>query len=222
MRSSFHPGAAGPTTPYGTGSWGGSGNAIKHTQSPRLGGGSLVGGGMDDRFDFQLFTDSMLETDSFSFMAGTCRSLGNDGNHYDIAINTGTNSYYPGQISRSNLLADALFDASDHIPVMTDFRIPGILSCVLADSLGRVVSGGSESVTLLVANGRVVATPDASSPLEYVATGDGVLIGGGSGLAPLLPSFDSQIFSLVEGMTGRVHGRGRGRGDQRGSVTTFL
>jgi endonuclease/exonuclease/phosphatase family metal-dependent hydrolase len=188
--------------PYGTGSWGGSGNAIKHTQSPRLGGGSLVGGGMDDRFDFQLFTDSMLETDSFSFMAGTCRSLGNDGNHYDIAINTGTNSYYPGQISRSNLLADALFDASDHIPVMTDFRIPGLLSCVLADSLGRVVSGGSESVTLLVANGRVVATPDASSPLEYVATGDGVLIGGGSGLAPLLPSFDSQIFSLVEGMTG--------------------
>jgi hypothetical protein len=188
--------------PYGTGSWGGSGNAIKHSQSPRLSGGSLVGGGMDDRFDFQLFTDAMLDEDSFSFMTETCRSLGNDGNHYDIAINTGNNSYYPGQVARSNSLADALFEASDHIPVMTDFRIPGILSCVLEDSLGRVVSGGSDSVTLLVANARVVSTPDASSPLEYVAIGDGILVGGGSGIAPLLPSFDSQVFSLAEGMTG--------------------
>jgi hypothetical protein len=54
----------------------------------------------------------------------------------------------------------------------------------------------------LVANARVVSTPDASSPLEYVAIGDGILVGGGSGIAPLLPSFDSQVFSLAEGMTG--------------------
>ncbi len=188
--------------PYGTGSWGGNGNAIKHTQSPRLNSGPLVGGGMDDRFDFQLFTDALIDGDGFSLMSETYRSLGNDGNHYDIAINTGTNSYYPSQISRSNSLADALFDASDHIPVLTDLQIPGLLSCVLEGSLGRVVSGGSDSVTLLVANARSVATPDASAPLEYVASGDGVLIGGGSGLAPLLPSFDSQIFSLAEGMTG--------------------
>lgn len=188
--------------PLGTGSWSGASNAIKHTQSPRLEGGALVGGGLDDRFDFQLLSPPLFDGDGFSLMPATYRSFGNDGDHYNVSINTGNNTYFPGQTARSNGLADALHDASDHIPVVADLMVPGLLTCVLDDNLGRVVSGGTASVTALIANARDVVTSSAASPLEYSAVGDGILVGGGDGIAPLLPSFDTQSFSLVAGVTG--------------------
>ena len=188
--------------PLGTGSWSGASNAIKHTQSPRLNGGALVGGGLDDRFDFQLLSAPLSDGGGFSLMPETYRSFGNDGDHYNISINTGNNTYFPGQTARSNGLADALHDASDHIPVVSDLMVPGLLTCVLDGNLGRVVSGGTASVTALIANARQVVVVEAASPLEYSAVGDGVLVGGGSGTAPLLPSFDTQSFGLVAGVTG--------------------
>ncbi|MBM4115249.1 MAG: hypothetical protein FJ252_05180, partial [Phycisphaerae bacterium] len=50
-----HPGI----DPWGTANWTGASNAIKHTQSPRLTSSNLVGGGVDDRFDLQLFTAAL-------------------------------------------------------------------------------------------------------------------------------------------------------------------
>ncbi len=188
--------------PLGTESWSGAANAIKHSQSPRLEGGALVGGGLDDRFDFQLLTASLFDGDGFSLMPATYRSLGNDGNHYNVAINTGNNGYFPGQTSRSNGLADALHDASDHLPVITDLTVPGLLTCVLDENLGRVISGGTASVNVRIANARSVEVAAAAAPLEYVTTGDGILVGGATGTAPLLPSFDTQSFSLAAGITG--------------------
>jgi len=132
--------------PLGSESWSGASNAIKHTQSPRLDGGALVGGGLDDRFDFQLLSPTLFDGDGFSIMPSTYRSFGNDGDHYNVSINTGNNAYFPGQTARSNGLADALHDASDHIPVVADLMVPGLLTCVLDDNLGRVVSGGTSSI----------------------------------------------------------------------------
>ena len=45
--------------------------------------------------------------------------------HFDIAINDGDNFYYPDDVPRSNALADALHDASDHLPVAVDY----VVSC---------------------------------------------------------------------------------------------
>ena len=190
--------------PLGNGSWSGSQNALKHTQSPRLSNkGSLVGGGIDDRFDFHLYTSPMISTGGFSLIPDSYRCLGNDGNHYNESINDGNNSYYPGQTSRSNALADALFEASDHMPVVSDFALPGRLTCILSGDLGRVVSGGSQSIPVLIANGRTVVDESAASALNYTYSGDSVLLGSGSGTAPLLPSFDSKMFSLVAGLEGK-------------------
>ena len=57
--------------PLGSESWSGASNAIKHTQSPRLDGGALVGGGLDDRFDFQLLSPTLFDGDGFSLMPST-------------------------------------------------------------------------------------------------------------------------------------------------------
>jgi endonuclease/exonuclease/phosphatase family metal-dependent hydrolase len=83
-----------------------------HTQSPRtsqFGGGAS--GGLDDRFDYILFSDSLVSSDRTFVIENSYNVLGNDGNHYNMAINEMPNS------SVSQDIADALHYASDHLPV---------------------------------------------------------------------------------------------------------
>ena len=89
--------------------------AIYHTQSPRtsqFGGGAS--GGMDDRFDYILFSDSLMDSNNTFVIKDSYEVIGNDGNHYDMAINVSPNS------AVSQEIADALHDASDHLPVSVD------------------------------------------------------------------------------------------------------
>ena len=111
------PEGCGLHDPLGSDEWAGEDDAIKHTQSPRTQrGGGLVHGGLDDRFDFQLVSPSILEEPGLLLIEGSYRALGNDGLHFDVAINAGTNSY-----SDSVGLAEALHEASDHLPVIVDY-----------------------------------------------------------------------------------------------------
>lgn len=83
-----------------------------HTQSPRtrlFGGG--INGGMDDRFDFILLSASLLDGE---YQSGSYTAFGNDGNHMNDSINAGTNNVV------SQETAQALHDASDHLPVFLD------------------------------------------------------------------------------------------------------
>lgn len=160
--------------PYGNGSWSGSSNALKHTQSPRATtGGGLIGGSLDDRFDFQLFNQSFQDDAGLDYMPGTMRSFGNDGNHYDEAINDGTNTYFPGNNSRSNQLADALHDASDHIPVIANYTLPAVLSASVVPTFGPVIVGGSVDVALAIGNDVDVVTPEGGADLNWFASGSG-------------------------------------------------
>ena len=87
-----------------------------HTQSPRttsFGGGA--NGGMDDRFDWLFVSESILNTQSrMVYIDDSYTAFGNDGNHFNNAINSGNN------FSVSEQIADALHDASDHLPVYMD------------------------------------------------------------------------------------------------------
>jgi len=82
-----------------------------HTQSPR--GGNF--GGMDDRFDW-LFTSEVLLDDEadMHYISNTYWAFGNDGNHFNQSINDGNNT------SVNDAIADALYNASDHLPVYMD------------------------------------------------------------------------------------------------------
>ena len=83
-----------------------------HTQSPRLdsfGGGSS--GGLDDRFDMVLISDDLLD----NVISTAYRSYGNDGFHFNQSVNYGINYAVPDSV------ANALYYASDHLPVLCDF-----------------------------------------------------------------------------------------------------
>jgi len=82
-----------------------------HTQSSK--GSSL--GGLDDRFDFIFIKKGLNDTAEIEYIEGSYRAYGNDGNHFNQAINEGEND------SVSSYIADCLFNASDHLPVYADF-----------------------------------------------------------------------------------------------------
>jgi len=87
-----------------------------HTQSPR--GGNF--GGMDDRFDWLFASQSILDENDMNYIEGTYTPYGNDGNHFNVAINDGTNS------AVSATVADALVNGSDHLPVYMDINFNDI------------------------------------------------------------------------------------------------
>ncbi len=175
----FAPGPQVAVDPLGTGSWSGPSNAIKHTQSPRdITVDGLTGGGMDDRFDFALLTPTLVDGQSISMIADTYRAVGNDGLHWNLAINAGNNVYFPGDIPRSNALANALFDASDHIPVAVELTVPAKMGVGFPpDDFGKVIVGTSFGVEVLVANIAEVVTPFGVDTLHFVAEGSGDLSG---------------------------------------------
>lgn len=90
-----------------------------HTQSTHsFSSGCKVGGGLDDRFDFILASDAILSgSDRISYKINSYSTIGNDGNHFNKAINSGTNS------SVSASVLKALFDFSDHLPVVAEFDV---------------------------------------------------------------------------------------------------
>lgn len=91
-----------------------------HTQSTRteqLPDGGAVGG-LDDRFDFILLSYTFPNPAGWDYISGSYTEYGNDGAHFDTSINAGTNSAVPDSI------ADALWEASDHLPVYLSVRRP--------------------------------------------------------------------------------------------------
>lgn len=92
--------------------------AALHTQSTRttvFGEGSA--GGLDDRFDLILVSASVLASDGLYLLPNSYRAFGNDGNHFNRAVNDGPN----GVVAAS--VANALHEASDHLPVYADFVV---------------------------------------------------------------------------------------------------
>lgn len=98
---------------YRPGNWHGNKNfADVHTQSTRLrsfGGGAT--GGLDDRFDFILLSPSLIDGE---YIPGSYTVFGNDGGHLNDSINAMPNENVSAEI------AQALHDASDHLPVYLD------------------------------------------------------------------------------------------------------
>lgn len=99
------------------GNWTLSSFATYHTQSTRernLGDGGATGG-LDDRFDMILMSQSIINSGGITYVPGSYVTYGNDGNHYNDSINMPPNTVVSQQI------ADALHYASDHLPVYATF-----------------------------------------------------------------------------------------------------
>lgn len=101
-----------------------------HTQSTRIvdiGGGST--GGMDDRFDFILFTDDVLNgTNRVEYLTNSCIAFGNDGNHFNDALID-----YPLNPAIPDSVTYALYYMSDHLPVVCDLLVEATIDTTQAD-----------------------------------------------------------------------------------------
>ena len=106
--------------PLPAGNWhDNSSYASIHTQSTRtdqFGGGAT--GGVDDRFDFILYSDDVvIGTNGVNYIPNSCKPIGNDGNHFNIAIiDPPTNTSVPDSVLQ------ALYNMSDHMPVICDLQ----------------------------------------------------------------------------------------------------
>lgn len=98
----------------GVGEWNNNSQFAQfHTQSTRsYSEECFSGGGLDDRFDFILMADEIVfGFNHLRYVQRSYHAVGNDGNHFNQSIDQGYNS------AVSATVAEALFDASDHLPV---------------------------------------------------------------------------------------------------------
>jgi endonuclease/exonuclease/phosphatase family metal-dependent hydrolase len=124
-----------------SGTWNNSSYAIHHTQSPRttsFGGGAT--GGMDDRFDMFLFSDAIVQAGGIDIVSSTYKAYGNDGLHYNQALNTPPYGMY------SSTIASALHDASDHLPVVVTLK--ATTSGAKSTSINYTLTGTQQAVTI--------------------------------------------------------------------------
>ena len=193
--------------PYGNGNWTGSTNAWKQTQAPMVVGyNGMVGGGLNDRFDFIVPSLGAADGRGISAMTSTMRVPGNDGAHYNIDINAGTNTYYPTDINRSNILADNLGMASDHITQLMEFQVPAKMSASLVSAPTRVIKSALASIEVKVQNVAPYFSSTGVDPLVFAVACTGSVTGTASGTGPLSPSSISKFVTLNTSVVGTVTG----------------
>jgi endonuclease/exonuclease/phosphatase family metal-dependent hydrolase len=140
-----------------------------HTQATQL-----EWGGMDDRFDFILVSFALDDGDDLDYVFGSYDAFGNDGAHLNQAINDPPN----GAVSPE--VADALHDASDHLPVVLELQVPAKVDAPTALDFGRVIVGGTAEQGVIVYN---VAAPPASDLSYSLSAPAGFSAPGGSFVA---------------------------------------
>lgn len=134
--------------------------ASVHSQSTRLNENYDCGakGGMDDRFDHLLVSNNvMVGSDKVKYQVGSYRAVGNDGNHFNKKLLTGTNTMYPMDV------VSALYYMSDHLPIelKLDVTYPTSNGLVLVPSHTNVTCNGGE-------DGSATITPHlGEAPFSY-------------------------------------------------------
>jgi hypothetical protein len=92
-----------------------------HTQSTRSStsnGGCFSTGGLDDRFDFILCGQEVLDnTRGINYIDGSYRAVGNDALHFNKDILSPANNSVPGNV------LSALYNMSDHLPVYMEVGV---------------------------------------------------------------------------------------------------
>ncbi len=90
-----------------------------HTQSTRTySDGCFVTGGLDDRFDLVLVSPYLYYGSmNMQVLSDSYHALGQDGNRFNGSITSPQNNSIPSNV------ANALYQMSDHLPVIVDFKV---------------------------------------------------------------------------------------------------
>ncbi|MEM6363847.1 MAG: hypothetical protein AAF745_05430, partial [Planctomycetota bacterium] len=158
--------------------------ASQLTQSPTGQGGSLVGGGIDDRFDFILQSDELLDGEGVASIDDSLRAFGNNGSTPNTEIHDGNTIQIDGLTSfTTDEVLDALEAASDHLPVITDFQIPAVLDAMVTNIPPQtLLLDEIFDLSVLIENGADVSVAIGADELEFQLLTTGDLIGSDSGI----------------------------------------
>lgn len=87
--------------------------ALYHSQAAQLSTNNCTaGGGLDDRFDFILTSFAIMNNlYKISYVPGSYKVIGQDGNHFNKSVNDNQNTSVPSTV------LSALANMSDHLPV---------------------------------------------------------------------------------------------------------
>ena len=138
-----------------------------HTQNPSPG---FVGGGMDDRFDFQLISTDAFDGEGISYIGPGVGDIAVASHSYRAFANNGTHDMN-GTISSGSGAAPAVLaaleTASDHLPVVADFQLPARMGVSVEPAPAAVIVGASVSVDVQVANTAAVVAACGADELDY-------------------------------------------------------
>jgi hypothetical protein len=94
------------------------------TQAPAVNPpNGLTGGGLDDRFDFQLQSGELTDGQGFEYVSGTYHTFGNNGS---VAVNGNINaasSTALSDLANRTTILNFLTTVTDHLPVVADYRV---------------------------------------------------------------------------------------------------
>ena len=125
-----------------------------HTQATgSINGGS--GGGLDDRFDFFFVTSDIINGDNaVQYIDGTYEAYGQDGNRFNSNMNV-----WPANTAVTAEIASALYNMSDHLPVIMDVIVDPTLSLSVNPNLGSKLFHSQRSKEIVFMS---------SAPLDFI------------------------------------------------------
>ena len=190
--------------------WAGNSSALAkryHTQSPATVsayGGQILGG-IDDRFDLQMSTEEFHDNEGLSFLAGSYRTFGINGTHgLDSAANTASNTWTNSGLTASEISAvkTSLTRVSDHLPVVADYQLPGVMSVAFTlPASTRVIKNSTGQVTVTVTNTAPVSFVAGADEVDFQIAGTAVA-GQVSGTDNALGGGAAMPVSLISSTTG--------------------
>lgn len=158
-----------------TGIWNNGSYSQFHTQSTRtraFGDGST--GGLDDRFDMILMSQSIMNSGGITFLPDTYFAYGNDGNHYNDSINRSPNTAVGQNV------ANALHYATDHLPVIASFSFDSPYLeispiTVLIEGFYNKITMTSDTVTVELRNTSAPYTLVDQAKINLNSSGQGTV-----------------------------------------------
>ena len=117
-----------------------------HTQSTRTSSSSFdnfgAGGGLDDRFDFIMLSENLLNNAQLKYVQDSYKTFGNNGNCYNKSINDSSCS---GTYQQN--IRNLLYMMSDHLPVLLELEMDQVLSVEENASVNSIILTQSNIVT---------------------------------------------------------------------------
>lgn len=180
------------------GTWNNASYAVHHTQSPCTGTcGSFSGGGMDDRFDLWLGSGSLNNGQGVDIVPGGYSAYGNDGQHFNDAINGGGFNNAVGLT-----IATALRNASDHLPVIITVQVAARIQAASSISFGSVILGATAQQNLAVTNNAIAPADN----LDYTIVSPVGFTGPGGPFSAAAAGTNNHTLTMLTGTTGNKAG----------------